>query len=1482
MTRTRRYIFMALGGAVAALLLSLLAGAALLSTEMGNAWLAATLARTLSTPDQTVKIAGLTVSPPFDLRIAVIDVADREGTWLEIENARLDIAGAALLHGELAVRELSADTVTVSRLPLTGAAPTSAAPLRIDMPRLPVELALDKLAVRQILLAAAILGEPASLSLAGDARLVEGSATLNLALERIDQTPGNVAIALVLAGTPAKLDLVANIDEPTGLAMARLLDRTDRVPLEIALQGSGPVSDWRGKLTARAGTLLDLKADLHLVSKNGYHLDFAGEAGQAGLLPATLQPLIGERIRFAAVAGLDGNLVTFSRLSLSGTAAELEAVGKLDMASQWVGAEAHLRLPDLAAVETLAGLPLAGRLRIDAAIEGKLAQPMVEVRFVGEGARIAGFGIDRMGGQFRVAGEGDGADRWSVSGRGQFGGLSRDGLALPAGLDDRIDWSIVGTLDPASETFALDGLTVSGVGVDLVAAGQLSPQASQGSLTLQIAELGAFGSLAGLSNFRGQLSLDADLETDATAIVSAVLHGATENLHTGIAEIDALLGPRLEFRARAERNPGGQIDLSDLTLTGVVATMAGGGTYVPASDRLAGDMLVKIATLEPLGPSLETALRGSLSLTGKFGGTLRQPVLQARIDGQDLGTTEVLIRRLTVQADLSDFSRPAGTLTASFDLAGVASRLETGFAQPTPDRLSLHNLVFSAGGARLAGTIDYDIANGRAAGTLAGTVPDLEPWSALATLSLTGSADLTLKLGMADGQTADLRLTGNDLAFGAGSQITRIASLTLGAQGRDLTGTPNGHITADIAGAQTGGLWLARTRVQVVLHSADAADFAGDTTGIAAVVGTQPALPLRLELAGDWSRSQGGQRIALSRFVGTLGTDGASLRHTTSLIVDPDGYRLANLDLEFAGGRLSGDAALQGDSLAVRLEGVQLPLAPIGRILGRDLAGTIDLAADLDGPAAALRGHITLTGRSLRLSSVGEPDLPPLGLELAIRPDGNRLMLQGTVSDPDAKLIGVVGTIPFELRPRSLALIFPEKRPIALHFDGDGRLETIGELLPLGEDRLAGAYKVALVIDGTLAEPAAGGHLTIENGTYVNQAFGTEVKAITAELVGDRTRLTLTQASADDGQGGRITASGAIDLAASPSPALALQVKLVGFRIANSDDARVTADGEVRVEGSLDAPKLLGRLRVPRAEFRIPDRLPPSVVVLDVVRIDSRKPDVVAQKLAAAEQQAAATKTVLPVVLDLRIDIPGRTFVRGHGLESEWRGAITIAGNGAVPEIMGRLEAVHGTLELLGRSFVVRRGAIDFPSGKIDEPRFDILAEHSQADITARAALSGSPTSPRLVLSSDPQLPQDEILSRVLFGRDVSQITPAEGLQLAYAATNLARGGPGLLDRLRGAIGLDRLAIGTAPLAGTSEGAPTEPGKAVGGQAAPIPTVSGGKYVAPGVFIGAEQGATAQSTRTRVEIDVTRHITGYSSVGINGSSRVGVDWRYDY
>jgi translocation and assembly module TamB len=142
--------------------------------------------------------------------------------------------------------------------------------------------------------------------------------------------------------------------------------------------------------------------------------------------------------------------------------------------------------------------------------------------------------------------------------------------------------------------------------------------------------------------------------------------------------------------------------------------------------------------------------------------------------------------------------------------------------------------------------------------------------------------------------------------------------------------------------------------------------------------------------------------------------------------------------------------------------------------------------------------------------------------------------------------------------------------------------------------------------------------------------------------------------------------------------------------------------------------------------------------------------------------------------------------------------------------------------------------------------------------------IQGTAAKPQITLTSSPVLPNDEVLSQVLFGSSASQLSPMEGAELASAAASLA-GGSGLdvLGNLRSFAHLDRLALG-------------------GGSTAGGFSVSGGKYITDNVYLeltgGGRTGPTGQ-----VEWRVRKDLSIISTIaGSGGDSQVSIRWRKDY
>jgi translocation and assembly module TamB len=189
----------------------------------------------------------------------------------------------------------------------------------------------------------------------------------------------------------------------------------------------------------------------------------------------------------------------------------------------------------------------------------------------------------------------------------------------------------------------------------------------------------------------------------------------------------------------------------------------------------------------------------------------------------------------------------------------------------------------------------------------------------------------------------------------------------------------------------------------------------------------------------------------------------------------------------------------------------------------------------------------------------------------------------------------------------------------------------------------------------------------------------------------------------------------------------------------------------------------------------------------------------------------------------------------------------------------------RGSLDIVGKRLDFKEGQLTFEGGEQIDPYLDLTAETRAEDITVTAKVEGPARAPKIALSSVPDMPEDEILARLLFGKSAGALSPFELLQLAQATADLAgvNTGPGVLDRIRRSTGLDRLSL-------------QETDSAAG------PSLSAGRYVSDRVYVGVSQGAKSASSAATVEIELTPNVKVESEVGAGGTGKAGINLEWDY
>jgi translocation and assembly module TamB len=205
------------------------------------------------------------------------------------------------------------------------------------------------------------------------------------------------------------------------------------------------------------------------------------------------------------------------------------------------------------------------------------------------------------------------------------------------------------------------------------------------------------------------------------------------------------------------------------------------------------------------------------------------------------------------------------------------------------------------------------------------------------------------------------------------------------------------------------------------------------------------------------------------------------------------------------------------------------------------------------------------------------------------------------------------------------------------------------------------------------------------------------------------------------------------------------------------------------------APRVAGRIDLGQSEIRVPETgLGSAPAIPDIRHVGETGAQRSTRAAAGLLARQSGSGGSGAVGLDLEINAPGRIFLRGRGIDAEFGGAIRIAGTSAAVIPSGQFDLIRGRISILGTRLDLTEGSATL-QGDFD-PFLRLSAESRAGGYRIIISVEGPASAPDISLSSDPFLPEDEILAQLLFGRSVSALSPVQLLQLADAASSLAGG----------------------------------------------------------------------------------------------------------
>jgi translocation and assembly module TamB len=857
--------------------------------------------------------------------------------------------------------------------------------------------------------------------------------------------------------------------------------------------------------------------------------------------------------------------------------------------------------------------------------------------------------------------------------------------------------------------------------------------------------------------------------------------------------------------------------------------LTGGLPSLTTNLERGGDGIVHFSNLQIYSPKLRLSGAGQRFRDGTFhivasgrqakygpvrlvlDGHIERPRLDIFLDrpNDTLGLRDVRLL-LTPTAAGFDYRASGGSKLGPFTSNGR-------ILLPKGGKTVISIAALDAGGAHASGDLRSDpggftgrltLANGTLGGRLV-VAPAGEAQRIDAHLTANGAdfpGAFSVRSGRADGTIilADERTTVDGVVDARGIDAGGITLARLTANPRLVNGS--GQVRAAVAG-----------RRGAAFSFSTLADISPDTIRLTGS-GRIEREPLELKQAAVLTRAGDGWILAPTRLGFAGGTAVVSGRSGSrpEVHAQVSGLPMEVLDIAWPGLDLSGSATGRLDYAWKGNRSGRLDL----KVRGLSRSGLVLASRPIDVGIAAL-----VSGNHAGIRAVAASEGKTIGRAQArFAPMGNGPLVAELMNAP----------------------LFAQLRYV-------GPADTLWRLSGTEVIDLSGPLSVGADVSGRLASPTIRGSLRTQNAHLESAVTGMAIDQVVSEARFSGPQLIFSKISGRTSGGGTVTGSGSVTFAGGRT-ALDLSFNAAQALLLNRDDVAARVTGPLRIKSSGEGGTISGDLKLDKGRFQ-----------LGRVSAAASVPQLKVHESGLDPEDVIEVEDLHPWRLDIKL-AGSDLQVEGLGISSRWRTDLQIGGFADAPRFTGRADLVRGDYDFAGRNFRLDRGVIHFRGESPPDPQLDIHAEAQVQGLDASVIVRGTGLKPEITFASTPPLPQDELLSRILFGTSITNLSAPEALQLASAVAALQSGSGSLdpINALRRAIGLDRLRVVPADVA---TGQKT--------------SIAAGKYLTRKLFVEVVTDGQGYSA-TRVEYQMTRWLSLLSTVSTIGRTSASVRISKDY
>jgi hypothetical protein len=403
-------------------------------------------------------------------------------------------------------------------------------------------------------------------------------------------------------------------------------------------------------------------------------------------------------------------------------------------------------------------------------------------------------------------------------------------------------------------------------------------------------------------------------------------------------------------------------------------------------------------------------------------------------------------------------------------------------------------------------------------------------------------------------------------------------------------------------------------------------------------------------------------------------------------------------------------------------------------------SGILNAKLDAQGTVADLKARLDMQVRDIR--NEYWPKMEPATFELSAQAAQDRLTFSGKLQQARIQPAEINGGMPFDIPKIARARKLPDDTPITAKARVPRTsVNFVRQFVP-DLQQLDGELGLDVNISGTLGQPvlSGAGDMTVNVARFKNVTLPA-LTNFNARITFAQNAFTLDRFGGDLA-GGPFRMNGRVTFPRLTEPTLDLQFRAQSVLVARNDTLTARADADLKITGPFAAATVTGNVAMTDSRFlKNIDLLPIGLPGRPAPQPPSERPEF---------------SLPVPPFRDWKFDVAIKTkdpvLIRGNLATGQAIGDLRLTGTGLNPGLQGvvQMQDVEATLPF--SRLEVSRGSLTFTPSDSMNPKIDLQGSSVIRDYTVRVYVYGTLLSPEAIFTSEPPLPQEEIISLIATG----------------------------------------------------------------------------------------------------------------------------------